>query len=153
MVPTAQTLQPVIHLMARSAVPGEGLTKHEAQRVAAAYYVDLALDEKEGSVVEAQIDSLLRDLVVLVQKQLAALAENAMEQQIINEGKAVILDYEPTDSCQQQDHFAIMVLEESEAAPTRPVVLITPQLGGRSRWFIQHKPHLKQGEGKKNVLS
>ena len=77
--------------------------------------------------MEAQIDSLLGDLVLLFQEQLVALVEDAAEQDIIRNRKVVITDHEPADSHQQQDHLAIMVLEESVApSPTRPVELITP---------------------------
>ena len=82
-----------------------------------------------------------------------ALAEDVAKQQAIRKGKVVITDYEPTDSYQSQDHSAIMVLEETGAAPSRPVELITPQPGGGSGWFIQHKPRLKQVGGQNNTLS
>ena len=50
-------------------------------------------------------------------------------------GKAMI-----TYPSQQEDHSPVIVLEEESAAtPTRPVELITPQPGGESRWYIQHK--------------
>ena len=87
---------------------------------------------------------MLEDLELLFQEQLTALAEDAAKQQAMKKGKVVV-----TDPCHQQDHPSIMVLEESEATPTRLVELITPQPGGGSRWYVQPKPHLKHGGGQK----
>ena len=70
-----------------------------------------------------------------------AFAEDAAEQDAVRKGKVVITDHEPADSHPRQDHSSIMVLEESTASlPTRPVELIAPQPGGRSRWFVQLMP-------------
>ena len=70
-----------------------------------------------------------------------ALAEDTAEQDAPRKGKAAITDHEPVDSHPQQDHSSIMVLEESTTSlPTRPVELIAPQPGGRSRWFVQLMP-------------
>ena len=54
---------------------------------------------------------------MLFQEQLAALAEDAVEQNTIRKGKVVITDHEPTEPHQQQDHSAILVLEELVASP------------------------------------
>ena len=77
-VPTAQMSQPVIQLTARSVTSSGGATEQEAQEVLSAHYVDHASDE-EGVVIEAQIDSPLRDLEVLFQEQLVALVEDTTE--------------------------------------------------------------------------
>ena len=123
--------------MARATAPGGGVTEHLAQESYSAYYVDLTFDEEDGVVIDAQIDSLLRDLELWFQEQLATLAEDGAEQNAIRKEKAVITDHEHAEPRQQQDHSTIMVLEESVASsPTRPVELITPQSGSRSRWFV-----------------
>ena len=117
--------------------------EQESQEVGSAYYVDLASDEEEGATVEAQVHSLLKDLEILFQEQLAALVEDAMEQQAVKKGKAVV-----RDPSQQEDHPSIMVLEEESATtPTRPVELITLQPGGGFRWFVQHMPRSRSAEG------
>ena len=42
-----------------------------------------------------------------------------------------------------------MVLEElATPPPTRPVELITPQLGGASRWFVQRMPRIGNAAGR-----
>ena len=61
--------------------------------MARAYYVDLASNEEERVIVEAQVDSLLGDLEVLFQEQLATLAEDAMKQHAIRKEKAVITEH------------------------------------------------------------
>ena len=79
------------------------------------------------------MDASLADLELLFQEQLAALAEDATEQQLLRKGKAVAMD--PSSP---QDRPSIMVLgEDTEPAPTRPDELITPQPEGGSRWFVQ----------------
>ena len=80
---------------------------------------------------------MLGDLELLFQEQLAVLAEDAAEQQVLRKGKAVA-----TDPSSPQDHPSIMVLgEDTEPTPTRPDELITPQPEGGSRWFKQCMPH------------
>ena len=92
---------------------------------------------------------MLGDLELLFQEQLVALAKDVTEQNVARKGKAVITDHEPTKSHQQQDHPAVMVLEESAASfPTRPAELITSQLGGGFRWFIQHMPNSGNAAGR-----
>ena len=89
----------MIHLAARSVTLGGGITKHEAPEAAGTYYVDLASDEEEGAIVEAQVDSLLGYLEILFLEQLPALAEDAEKQHEIWKGKVVIMEYEPANSC------------------------------------------------------
>ena len=73
-----QEPQPVIQLTARNTIP-EGVTEHQAHELRGANYVELASDEKEGAIAEAHVDSLLGDLELLSQEQLAVLAEDAAE--------------------------------------------------------------------------
>ena len=92
---------------------------------------------------------MLEDLELLFQEQLAVLAEDAAEQQAVKKGKAVV-----TDPSLQKDHPSIMVLkEESATTPTGPDELIIQQLGGRSRWFIQHMSHSSSVAGDSTQVS
>ena len=125
---------PAIQLAARAIALEGGSSEQHAQQPHSAYYVDLASDEDEGAIIEAQMDDILEDLELLFQEQIAVLAEDAAEQNALRKGKAVMIDHNPTEPRQQQDYPAIMVLEESASSPsTRPVELITPQPGGGSR--------------------
>ena len=63
-----QAPQQVVQLTARSTASGGGIAEHQAHESHGAYYVDLASDEKEGDIAEAQIDSLLGDLELLFQE-------------------------------------------------------------------------------------
>ena len=125
--------------------------EHVAPGEVGTYYLDFALDEDEGAVVETHLDSQLGDLELLFQEQLIILAEEAAEQHALKKGKAVLIECELDCSARQQDHQAIMVLEESEVASTRPDELITPQSGGGSRWYVQPKPHLRRGGDEKKT--
>ena len=90
---------------------------------------------------------MLGDLEVMFQEQLEALARDAAEQQMAKKGKAIFVDNELARPCQQLDPPSIMVLEELEATPmTRPVELITPQLGGRCEYLTLE---IQTGEGPK----
>ena len=103
-----QAPRPVIQLTARSTTLGGGAAEHQDHEPHSAYYVDLASDEDEGAVIEARIDDMLGDLELLFQEQLAALAEDATEQNAVRKGKVVITDHEPVDSHLQHDHSSIM---------------------------------------------
>ena len=59
------------------------------------YYVDSPSDEEEGTAVEAQVDTLMGDLEVLFQEQLASLTEDLAEYQAARKGKAVATDPSP----------------------------------------------------------
>ena len=96
-----QAPRPVIQLTAKSTASGGGTVEHQPHESWDAYYVDLASDEEKEAVIEVQIDSLLGDLELLYQEQLAALAEDTTEQNAARKGKAVITDHEPTKSHQQ----------------------------------------------------
>ena len=87
-----QASRPVIQLTTGSTISGGGVTEHQAHESCGAYYVDLASNEEEGAIAEAQIDSLLGDLELLFREQLAALAKDVAEQQAVKKGKAVITD-------------------------------------------------------------
>ena len=92
---------------------------------------------------------MLKDLELLFQEQLMALAEDAAEQQALRKGKSMVTDPSPP-----QDHPSIMVLEEeAEAAPTRPDELITPQPRGGSRWFKQRMPRTGCAYGDSTQIS
>ena len=89
------------------------------------------------------MDASLTDLELLFQEQLAALAEDAAEQQVLRKGKAMA-----TSPSLPQDRPSIMVLgEDTEPAPTRPDELITPQPKGESRWFVQRMPRIGSAIG------
>ena len=107
--------------------------EHVAPGAVGAYYLDSAPDEDEEAVVEAHLDSQLGDLELLFQEQLIVLAEEVTEQHALKKGKAVLTEGELDCSSRQQGHPAIMVLEESDVASTRPNELITSQSGGGSR--------------------
>ena len=138
----------MVQLAARGTHAGEGAAEQELEATST-YYVDLTSDDEEGVTVEAMVDSILRDLELLFQEQLTALAEDAAEQQAVKKGKVVV-----TDPSQQEDHLSIMVLEEEAAtAPTRPDELNAPQSGGGSRWFIQHMPRSSSAAGDSTQIS
>ena len=82
----------MVQLIARGTHTGEGAAEQESQEAVSAYYVDLPLDDEEGAATEALLDSMLRDLELLFQEQLTALAEDAAEQHAVKEGKAIITD-------------------------------------------------------------
>ena len=135
--PAAKQAPPaVVHLTARASPAGEGIVGQESEEAVCAYYVDTLSDDEEGATVEALVDDMIRDLELLFQEQLTALAEDAAEQEALRKGKAVVMGPSPP-----QDRPSIMVLrEETEAAPTRPDELITQQPRGGSRWYIQCIP-------------
>ena len=118
----------MVCLATRARPAGEGIARQESEEAVCAYYVDTPSDDEGSATVEALVDDMLRDLELLFQEQLMALAEDAAEQQVLRKGKAMV-----TDPSLPQDHPSIMVLEEeAEAAPTRPDELITPQPESRS---------------------
>ena len=59
---------PAIQLAAKAATPEGGSSEQQAQHPHSAYYVDLASDEDEEAVIEAQIDDMLGDLELLFQE-------------------------------------------------------------------------------------
>ena len=139
----------MVQLTARGTHTGEGIAEQESQETINAYYVDLPSDDEEGATAVALLDSMLRDLELLFQEQLTALAEDAAEQQAVKKGKAVV-----TDPSQYEDHPSIMVLEEESATtPTRPNELITLQPRGGSRWFVQHMPRSSNAAGDSKQIS
>ena len=124
---------PKICLVARVDPAGRGYVGQAFEGANCAYYVDTPLDDEGATTAEAQVDASLANLELLFQEQLVVLAENATEQQVLRKGKAMAMD-----PSLLQDHPSIMVLgEDTEPAPTRPDELITPQLEGGSRWFVQ----------------
>ena len=90
-----QIPQAVIQLIARGGPVGGGITKQESEEAINAYYVDSPSDDEEEAATVALIDDMLRDLELLFQEQLTALAEAAAEQQTLRKGKAVVTDPSP----------------------------------------------------------
>ena len=86
---------PLIPLVAKVATPRGGNLKRQAYEPCNAYLVNLAPDEEEGAVMEAQEEDTLEDLELLFQEQLVVFVEDAAELDTVRKGKVVVTDQIP----------------------------------------------------------